>query len=77
MQLWLLVPRKAMLDTEYLKKGYLAFHNLEAYLLRPLLRDAVFLDAIPFDALLLSFSMAALSSFSSSSMASPPSSSSF
>ena len=64
------------LNIEDIIKGYSAFGNSEPYLLRPLLRAALLFDAVPFDAFLVSFCMAALLSFSVSSTASRPSSSS-
>ena len=71
------MPSNVLLGTDDLRQGYPVFPNSGPYLFRPLLRFALFFDAVPFDALLVSFSMAALLSSSFSAIASPPSSSSF
>ena len=71
------MPSSLLLGYRDLRQGYSALPESETYLFRPLLRVALFFDAVPFDALLVSFSTAALLSFSSSAIASPPSSSSF
>lgn len=71
------MPSDVPLGSDDLRQGYSALPNSEPYLFRPLLRVTLFFDAVPFDALLVSFSMAALLSSSSSAIVSPTSSSSF
>lgn len=71
------MPSNVPLGSDDLRQGYSALPNSAPYLFRPLLRVTLFFDAVPFDALLVSFSMAALLSSSSSAIASPTSSSSF
>lgn len=82
-ELWFLIASKkiCLMPMIFLKEigpasiQHSAIPN-SAYLFRPLLRDALFLDAA-FAALLVSVNVAALPLFSSSSIASPSSSLSF